>query len=914
MSRIRNQRSIIDRKALVAKLDDLAGWEGYSPNTRGKVLEIFKAALTEGREEVRRRFEEEKVAGPEVTRALAFQMDQLIRTIHDFAIQYVYPVANPTKGEQLCVAAIGGYGRGELAPFSDIDLMFILPYKQTPHTEQVVEFILYMLWDLGLKVGHSTRSVEDVLRLARSDQTIRTSVLEARWLWGDETLFKDFKKRFQTEVVASTGREFVENKLAERDSRHSRMGDTRYVLEPNIKEGKGGLRDLQTLFWIAKYLYQVDEVDELVARGVLTKEDARRFAKAENFLWTLRCHLHYVAGRPEERLTFNVQEEIGRRMGYKDRPGSRGVERFMKHYFWVAKDVGDLTRILCAVLEEDNKKRRFKLPSLSFLKRNLPGLRVAGGRVTLEDEAALRKDPHLLLRLFHEAQRLQIDIHPHALRLVTQNLDLIDAKLREDAEANRLFLEMLCELPEPEEALKRLNEAGVFGRFIPDFGRVVAQMQYDMYHVYTVDEHTIRAIGLLSRIDSGALAEDSAVACEAMKEIESRRALRVAVLLHDIAKGRGGDHSELGAKVAQKLGPRLGLTDWETETVSWLVLHHLSMSATAFKRDIGDPKTIADFVELVQSPERLRMLLVLTVADITAVGPSVWNTWKGNLLKDLYFESLAAMTGGLPTTHRTARVEQAKGALRQRLADWDDLDVERHLALGNLNYWLSFDTETHVQHADLVRRAIAENHQLLIQTRVDTLRDATEVLIYAPDHPGLFAQIAGAMALGGANIVEARITTLNNGMALDTFLVQDATSQAAIDDAPRLKRLAATVEGSLSGTRHLRKELAEAIHKMLPSRTRVFTVPPRVLIDNEASRQFTVIEVNGRDRPGFLYDVTRACTDLGLQIASARISTYGERAVDVFYVKDVYGLKVSGEEKLDRIRKALLAAMAFEIA
>ncbi|MEO5336004.1 MAG: [protein-PII] uridylyltransferase [Magnetospirillum sp. WYHS-4] len=912
MTRIRNPRALIDRKALVARLEELAGWSGWSAKTRPQVLDIFKEVLASGRAEVRRRFEEDKVTGPEATRAQAYLMDQLIRTVLDFSVQHVYPVANPTKGEQLSAAAIGGYGRGELAPFSDIDLMFILPYKSTPHTEQVVEFILYMLWDLGLKVGHSTRSVDDVLRLARSDQTIRTSVLEARWLWGDDALFKDFKKRFQAEIVATTGREFVESKLGERDSRHSRMGDTRYVLEPNIKEGKGGLRDLQTLFWIAKYLYQVEEVDQLVAKGVLTPEDARRFAKAETFLWTVRCHLHYVAGRPEERLTFNVQEEIGRRMGYRDRAGSRGVERFMKHYFLVAKDVGDLTRILCAVLEEDNKKRRFKLPGLSFLKRNLPGLRVAGGRVSIDDEAALKKDPLLILRLFHEAQRLQIDIHPHALRMVTQNLGLVDARLRDDGEANRLFLEMLCDLPEPEEALKRLNEADVFGRFIPDFGRVVAQMQYDMYHVYTVDEHTIRAIGVLSRIASGAMEGDCAVACEAIKEIESLRALSVAVLLHDIAKGRGGDHSELGAQVARKLGPRLGLTDWEIETVSWLVLHHLVMSATAFKRDISDAKTIADFVERVQSPERLRMLLVLTVADIMAVGPNVWNSWKGNLLKDLYYESLAAMTGGLPTAHRSARVEQAKLALRARLESWAEADVERHLALGNLNYWLSFDTATHVQHAGLVRRAAEEGRELLIESRADVARDATEVIIYAPDHPGLFAQIAGAMALGGANIVEARITTLNNGMALDTFLVQDAGAHAAIDDEPRMKRLCASIESALSGTRHLRKELAEAIHKMLPSRTQVFTVPPRVLVDNEASRQFTVIEVNGRDRPGFLYDVTRACTDLGLQIASARISTYGERAVDVFYVKDVYGLKVDGEEKLERIRKRLLLAVAPE--
>ena len=417
MARLRKQRDIISRQALTGKLDKLAGWSGYSDKTRADVLKIFKDALSQGWAEIKNRFESGNIKGAEAVAAHTFLIDQLIRTLHDFTVKYVYPVANPTKGEQIAIAATGGYGRGDLAPYSDIDLMFITPYKQTPHTEQVVEFMLYLLWDLGLKVGHATRSVDDAIRLAKDDMTICTSLLEARWLWGDKDLFDHFSARFQKNIVAAGGNDFVEAKLAERDERHDRMGDTRYVLEPNIKEGKGGLRDLHSLIWIAKYIYQVDSVPDLVEKSIFTKEDARLFSKAQNFLWTVRCHLHYLTGRPEDRLGFDVQTAIGERMGYTDHAGMKGVERFMKHYFLVAKDIGDLTRILCAVLEDQQKKSRFRMPSFSFRKFNEPGFSIDGDRLTVKDENVFSKNPVNLLKLFHIAMKQGVDIHPHALRL-----------------------------------------------------------------------------------------------------------------------------------------------------------------------------------------------------------------------------------------------------------------------------------------------------------------------------------------------------------------------------------------------------------------------------------------------------------------------------------------------------------------
>ncbi|MBK8176409.1 MAG: [protein-PII] uridylyltransferase [Rhodospirillales bacterium] len=914
MYRIHNRRAIINRKALIAELDEqVRSWGSVSARARANVLQIFKAALYRGVGEIRGRFEADHIKGAEVVQANAFLVDQLVRCIYDFAGTSVYPPGPGDAADTMTITATGGYGRGELAPFSDIDVMFLLS-APTSRLERIVEYVLYILWDSGLQVGHATRTIDECVRLSKDDLTIRTSLLETRWLWGSKPLFHHFEQRFRSDVVAGTSVAFVEQKLAERDSRHERMGDSRYVLEPHNKEGKGGLRDLQTLFWIVKYLYHVKNVGGLVELGVFTEADARQFRRAENFLWTVRCCLHYVAGRPEERLTFNVQELIANRLGYHDRPTGRGVERFMKHYFRVTKTVGDLTRILCAVLEDEHKKprRRFRLPSLSraLFRRLPPGLIIDGGRLALDGAEALERDPVLFLRLFYEAQRQGLDIHPQALRLVHQNLRMVDAKLRASPEANRLFVSMLTHESGAELALKRLGEAGVFGRFIPDFGRVVSQMQYDMYHVYTVDEHTIRAIGILNRIERGELREQHPAATAALGEIRSRRALYLAVLLHDIAKGRGGEHCELGADIAFQLAPRLGLDDWESETVAWLVRRHLLMSRTAFKRDIDDWKTVVDFTANVQSPERLRMLLILTNVDIRAVGPNIWNAWKCGLLDELYYRALEEleMAAGQPAVRRTQRVERAKGRLRDVLVDWDDETRETYISRGYSDYWLGFRVDEHARHFELMRRADRAGTALCVQARPHPSRDVTEITIYAPDHAGLFAQIAGAISLSSASIVGAKVVTLANSMALDVFLIQDLSGRP-FDSDDRLQRLSMRIEAAVVGNMQPAQELRDMRERALPSRTGVFKVAPRVIFDNKASATHTVIEVNGRDRPGFLHDVTSTLTALGLQIVSAHISTYGERVVDVFYVKDVFGLKIEHGQKLRRLEHRLLEAI-----
>jgi [protein-PII] uridylyltransferase len=898
-----DRRAIIRRRALEEALAHLVedvptGAELPRPN----MLALLREALTTGRTEIRRRFEQPgplKNNGPAVLVATSFLMDQLIRVIFDFAEGKAYPAANPSAAERLSVVATGGFGRGEMAPLSDIDLLFLRPYKQTPRGEQIVEFMLYLLWDLGLKVGHATRTVEESLRYAERDQTIRTALLEARYIWGDRQLFDELMKGYAAKMASGDGRDFVEAKLTERDQRHTRMGDSRYVVEPNVKEGKGGLRDLHTLYWIAKYLYRVSTPAELVDKGVLTRGEARHFERAERFLTTVRCHIHYLTGRADDRLSFDLQRDIATRLGYQDRPGSIGVERFMKHYYLHAKTVGDLTRIFVAALEE-SRRRKPKLAALwqTLRPRQLNGFRLDGERLAAASNEQFTKDPVAILRLFHVAQENGLDIHPATLRLITQNIRLVD-RLRNDPEANRLFMAMLTSRHDPETTLRRLNEAGVFGRFVPDFGRVVAQTQHDMYHTYTVDEHTIRAIGILARIENGTLKEDHPLSAEIIHKILSRPVLYLSVLLHDIAKGRGGDHSVLGADVAMQLGPRLGLSEAETETVAWLVRYHLAMSATAFQRDLMDPKTIETFAALVQSPERLRLLLVLTVCDIRAVGPTVWNGWKAALLRQLYNAAERVMSGGTLSGGRIERMKAVQAEVARHLGSWTDAEKEEHFARGYAPYWLSFPVDTLVRQAELVRRAERDKQPLAIEHRVQPDRSVTEITIYTLDTHGLFARLAGAMAISGANIVDAKIFTLANGMALDTFWIQDLEGKP-FDGPQRLARLAARVEISLSNRLDIAREL-DAQRSSWPKRDRVFTVQPRVLIDNSASDTYTVLEVNGRDRPGFLHIVTRALTRLNLQIQSAHITTYGERAVDVFYVKDVFGLKVVNADKLKQI-------------
>jgi [protein-PII] uridylyltransferase len=888
---VEGKRAIIDRRVLA---DRLAGGAEASA--------VLPEALERGRAEIARRIAAEPSRGRVHAAATAFLTDQLVRLAFDHALS-LYPNPNPTAAERIALVALGGYGRGEMAPFSDVDLMFLTPEPRAPWCEQVVEATLYLLWDLKLKVGQAIRTLPELLSLARSDMTVRTAMLEARFVWGDEPLFAEAAARFRAEIVAGTTAEFVAAKLAERDERHVRMGDSRYVVEPNVKNGKGALRDLHTLYWIGKYVHGVESPAELVRAGLLTSAEFRRFDRAERFFWSVRCHLHSLAGRAEERLGFDQQRQIAEAMRYADRPGKSAVERFMHFYFLQAKAVGDLTGLFLAQLDEQlgAEGRRFALPT--FLRRRpsrLNGFVLDRGRLSIPADGFLAERPLRLLELFALAAREELEIHPTAMRAATRDARLVDG-LREDPAANALFLEVLTNLDRGETVLRWMNEAGVFGRFVPDFGRVVAQMQFDMYHHYTVDEHTIRAIGLLGRIERGELAEDHPLATALFRQIGSRRTLYVAVLLHDIAKGRGGDHSELGAEIALRLCPRFGLDPAETETVSWLVRHHLLLSATAFKRDLVDPKTIDDFVAAVASPERLRLLLILTVVDIRAVGPGVWTEWKRRLIRTLFDQAEERLRLGHKQRGRAEEIALRQGQLARALG-WPAGAARAHARRLPDSYWLAEPPEALLGNALQIAGAEARIGEARPSVLADAEEEgATRVTVFAPDRPGLFYRIAAGLAGAGASIINARIHTTRDGSALDNLLVQDSQGRPYSD--PRLKaRLVKAVAAALSGEEGRQPLLLGQAPPLQP-----FRIAPSVTVAHRASRRTTVVEVNAADRPGLLAGLAKAIHDQGHVIHSAHIATYGERAVDVFYLTGTDGRKLEGD-RVEQLRGALLAA------
>jgi len=902
--------ALIDTDAVAADLAKLADeYAGRERELRTAVAQRLKAALAQGRAAAEQMLLKDR-RGRACAERICVMQDEIIRLIHDLVAK-LYRSLTPSDSERMAVVATGGYGRGLLAPGSDIDLLFLLPYKQTAWGESVAEGILYCLWDMGLKVGHATRSVDECIRQAKADMTIRTALLEARYLLGDRALYDEFVARFDKDIVRNTGPLFVAAKLAEREERLRRAGQSRYLVEPNVKDGKGGLRDLHTLFWIAKYVYRVHGAEELIERGVFDRSEYKMFRGAEDFLWAVRCHMHFVTGRAEERLSFDIQREIAVRLGYTAHPGMKDVERFMKHYFLVAKDVGDLTAILCAALEEreakpvpvlDRVMARFR-PRPKRVVLDSDDFTVDNNRINIADENAFRRDPVNLIRIFRLAQKHNLAFHPAAMHAAARSLKLIDQKLREDKTANALFFEILTS-EGAEVVLRRMNEAGVLGRFVRAFGRIVAMMQFNMYHHYTVDEHLLRCIGILADIEAGGN-EEFAQASELMKTIQpSHRALLyVALFLHDIAKGRVEDHSIAGARVARRFGPRLGLSAAETDTVAWLVEQHLVMSSIAQSRDLSDRKTIENFAAVVQSLERMKLLLILTTADIRAVGPGVWNSWKAQLLRTLYYETEPVLTGGFSEVNRAKRVAMAQAEFRAEMKDWSKDELDAYIVRHYPAYWLKVDLPHKVSHAHFLKSAQAADKAVATGVGFDTARGVTELTVMASDHPRLLSVIAGACAAAGANIVDAQIFTTTDGLALDTIAVSREFEHNE-DEARRAVRIADSIERALRGELRLPEVMAKRGARK--ARLKAFAIEPEVMINNQWSNRYTVVEVTGLDRPGLLYELTATLSKLSLNIASAHVATFGERVVDVFYVTDLTGAQITSPTRQAAIKRALL--------
>jgi len=888
-------RPTVDGAALRARLTATARTHAGDPvRQRAEAVPILKQALWSARADARG-WLDAGASGLRVARFLSRATDEVVAALVDFTTTHVIRARNPTEGERFALVAVGGYGRGVLAPYSDVDVMLLRAWKLTPHTESVAEYLLYALWDVGLKVGWAARSVDECLRVAREDMTVRTTLLEARLIAGDAALLEIMASRFREEVARGSEAEFVAAKLRERDERHARAGASRYLVEPDVKNGKGGLRDLHTLFWIARYLRPETTSTTDAAEQMFSPEEGRAFVRAFSFLWTVRCRLHFAAGRAEERLGFAWQPQLAREMGYRDRRGRPAVERFMRRYFFAAREAGVLTRTLCARLEGEQALARprglsrfLRRPSFRMPLRDR-AFQVRGGRLRLRRADAFERDPADLIRLFRAADRHDLDLAPEAFDAV-RRAGRAAVRARGDRKAAAAFVELLARGRDPRRALTLMNEAGLLGRYLPEFGRIVARTQFNMYHAYTTDEHTLRAVGVVREVADGRTGEDAG-APAAFRALEDPDVVFLAMLLHDTGKGSGEAQEVAGERFARDACGRLGLTAERVEAAAWLVRNHLLMNEVAQKRDLSDPETVAGFAQAVGGAERLRGLLVVTVADIQAVGPGVWNGWKARLLRQLYEATEAVLKGGAAMeAARPAGDRAALLAAVPEAAAWaEGLDDD---------YLAAFSAEEQAAHA---RLALAGPAGAAATVRSE--RQVTELAVIAPDRLGLFADLAAAVVASGGDVVEARVHTSAAGQALDVFYLQDGTGRAfgegreAALRALERRVVAAAAGGAVGGATPSRPV----------GRATAFAVAASVIVEDLGPERGVRVEASGADRPGLLADIARAVSRTGLSIRSAHVDTEGERAVDVLYVRRADGGGLIKPGQLSRLKTALTA-------
>ena len=883
---------------------------------RANILSHLKNKLTQAKDMARERFERGRLDGIETARLIAAVHDGTIQGLWKFASKHIVVAEDSKALETVSLCAVGGYGRGEMAPESDVDLLFLTRSKTvSDYAKELTEYILYMLWDLGLKVGHATRTAEQCLALAKEDQTILTSLLDVRHLAGDESLSENLYRKFRKMISRGKGRAYISEKLAERDERHTREGNSRYVIEPNIKEGKGGLRDLHVLYWITSYLDKGGQIIDpqrgldYTKLGLFDENAAMRFRRAADFLWRTRHHLHWTAGRPTEQLSFDMQVRLAPKMGHAVPEAEVGVERFMREYFLNAREVGALTRIACAKLEAENAIR---LPK--SLDKFLPGSRrnlknedfiIDHGRLNFANPMTIREKPAQILQLFETAGRRNIDIHPDAFREIDFRRNLIDRDFRLDPEHSDIFQKTLLGAKAPYATLKTMNEAGVLGRYLSEFGGIVSRTQFNMHHAYTVDEHTLRLVDHYDDLAKGRLEDIIPIATKVASEFtkDQRLTMMLACLLHDTGKGKGDQCIE-GAQLAHKACNRLGISQDITEDVAWLVRRHLDMSETAQRRDISDPETIEGFAKLMGSKRRLDLLLVLTVSDIRSVGPGIWNDWKATLLRRLYVAAQTYLEGRedlAPTAKAASRKEQLLERLTEGHAEFIAPITE---ALPD-DYWLEFSMAKMVMHARFFETLLKSNHDprtdTATTTRVNPRRNVTELWVLTRNRTGLFRDLTLAITDSGASITGASLNTGEGGLVMNVFYLLGANGEAFSAHSPHKLDLlrAAARKAALGETKDL-----VIPNRMKSRRAGAIPVRPKVRFPATQRSDTCIIEVQGRDRPGLLHALSSFLTEVGYDISSAHIEVVGATAVDVFYLRCI---------GMDDQRKKMLRAGLLDI-
>lgn len=863
------------------------------------------AALKEALDKRRRAIVRQYARGEIAAARLSSLIDEAVGALYAAGA-----AAHPSAGKDLGVAAVGGYGRSGLAPYSDIDLLFL--HRGDEKTiRPLLDLILYPLWDAGLKVGHSVHTPASAAAFAQEDMIARTAFLDSRPLAGPPALYDDFRKRFD-KLRKRTGKQFFAAKRTEQDERRTQTEQSRYLAEPDIKEGKGGFRDLHVIRWLYKYEYERDIDDEKARKKLLSPEDLKAFRKCERFLWSVRMQLHDLRGRADEKLTFDIQPALADRLGYADRAGMGAAERLMKHYFVNAMEVGRLTRIFSAKFDEE--QNRLSPRALKTLPKTLTvdeaggkaNLKLVHGRLAFESPAKARRNPVDFFRLFRAfSRRPDFDFHPDALAAVSSSVALVTSDVRRDPVIAKLFMATLTQAKEPVKTLRVMAETGLLGKYIPSLGRVIGRIEYGLYRRFSIDENIYQSVGVLTEIASGAAKENHPIASRILEKADSPAVYYVAVLLHETGWSLRDNTYENCERLVARIAKRLGLDENESALAAWGAARHLMMVRTAERRNLAEAQAVATFAKAVGDQARLDLLLVLSVCHLRVVGAYSWDDWTRRQLTELYWSASAWLKDGDEGLARRLdeRATQARGAAAELLTSWSAPARSAFLARISDAMFRTVDAAMIARIADLARAAEEEGASAAVAAR---LHDGdVEALVYADDRTGLLADLAGAVAAAGASVRSLQAMTTTDGKAVDVFRIQSPDG-APIEDADLVRRL---------HTRLLAAAKAPPKNPPAPARRfgdrrSIFSVPPVVRLDLDSSADCVVVEAEGRDRPGLLYELTAALAEIGVTIISAHIATYGARAVDAFYLQDAPGYKITNKRRLQSIERRLLGVLS----
>jgi [protein-PII] uridylyltransferase len=890
------------RRLRVAEDDLRAGFTGppaeWLERRRRLWLDLFREHLADGHDRLRTRHAG-GASGEESVRAHAAFMDDFLRLLFELADREAG--ASGLERSPLVLVALGGYGRGELHPSSDLDLMLIHVGEVTPYVRRMAQEILYTLWDLGLRVGHACRSVADCLALARTDLPSRTSMQAARVLAGDRALYTRFQRTLRKEVFRRDYPEFLRQTLAERDERYRKHGGSVYAQEPNVKESAGGLRDVHTALWLAYTKFGARTLKELEEKGLLTARERAATDEALTFLWRVRNELHFLAGTKQDVVEKEIQTRIAKSFGYETDPVRLDVEKFMRDYYLHARTIHRVSARLIARCQEGLGRRgtvgrRGRRAALA------DGLVVYDGRLHLTQPGVLQTDPARILRVFWHAQQLGCELDVDLERAVEDAAPLLAAEQwRASPELRQVFLSILRAWGRVATTLRRMHDTGVLGAYLPEFGALTCLPQYDHYHRFTVDQHSLLAVEVLEGLGPGH-GQHSDELSQLVAELERPELLLLGVLLHDIGKAQGSGHAAKGIPLVKALTRRLNLDPDDAAAVEFLVEHHLLFSHTAERRDIDDPKTVERLAGVVRYPAWLTMLYLLTCADIRAVGPGVWSAWRGALLAELFVKTRTRLAGRHPKPPRRAAV-----ALRivQALADPSyGRAAAAHLQAMSDRYVRATAPQRMAAHLRLIDRLREEP----VATELFHFGDlgASDFVVVTRDTPGLFSLIAGTLAAHGVNIRSAQIETRADGLAVDTFHVNDAAGEPILDEA-RWEAVTTDLRHALSGETSVERLFAR---RRTGAGAAGAGGPVRVTVDNSLSDTHTVVEVKAPDRVGLLYRITRALAEQGLNIATAKIATDRDQAFDAFYVTDAARRRVDAPARIAALREAVARALA----